>query len=65
MDQQTEAKVLLSLGELHSKVDLLLQSKTDHGSRIANIEKWMWTVTGAFGLFCTFFVYKTRTLLGL
>lgn len=65
MDSLTEADVLRSLGALHAKVDILLEERHTNASRIAYIEKWLWTVTGAFVLVSTFFLPNLKALVGL
>lgn len=64
MHPQTEADVLRSLGHLHGKVDLLLEERAANSARIAMLEKWMWSMTGGFGLCMTFLLPKIKTLIG-
>jgi len=49
--QYTKLEVDLIHDSLNIKLDLILAQTTKHNGRLTIIERWMWTLSGAIGIF--------------
>ena len=47
----TKREIDLMFGETHEKLDKILVQTTRHNGRLTKLERFMWTLTGAIGIF--------------